>query len=222
MREDGPTLPNMRSYATGASGEGEEPGGSPTWPIDRGHNHPSSTNYLIPLMLGASLVLNVVLLIGLLSVLVLGRSGLFSQGGSSAGSSSPVPTGSSASPRVSSPTGVSSPTAASGWLQVSTTSVQLGCDIGQQTEFVVLKNTGTTPVHWQATFSVPVDQAGVNISPNQGTLNPSTNMPLQIQNQMHAHGPQGGAGQQGSIEFTSDTPGAGLSPSLTYTTVGCN
>jgi hypothetical protein len=218
MREDGPpTLPNIPL----TSGDGEELGGTPTWPIERGHSHPSSINYLLPLMLGASLLLNVILLLGLLSILVFGRSGLFSQSGAPSGSPSLISSGSTASPRVSSPTVVSSPTAATGWLQVTPTSVQLGCSGNQQTQFVLLKNTGTEPVQWQVVFSVPADQAGVNVNPNQGTLNPGSNMPVQIQNQTHAHGPQGVPSQQGSVDFNPATPDAGPSPSLAYTTVGC-
>lgn len=224
MRDDGPpTLPNLPTRALDASDESQDPGGTPTWPIVRGHNHPSSANYLMPLMLGASLVLNVLLFLGLLSVLVLGRSGFFSQGGSPAGS------GFTASPSLSSPaattpptvTAVTSPTPVAGWLQVTPTSVQLGCNGNQQTQFVVLDNTGPAPVQWQVAFSLPVNQVGVNVGPNQGTLNPGSSVPVQIQNQTHAHGPQGVPGQQGTIEFDSDTPDAGPSPSLTYTTVGC-
>jgi hypothetical protein len=99
--------------------------------------------------------------------------------------------------------------------------LQLSCNNGQQTQFVVLKNTGAEPVQWQAIFSEPADQVGVSVTPNQGTLNAGTSMPLQIQNQTYAHGPQGAAGQQGTIEFNPETVGAGPSPNITYTTMGC-
>jgi hypothetical protein len=224
VREDGPTLPRLSSFASGVSGEGEEAGGTPTWPIDRGHSHPAPTNLLMPLMLGASLILNVVLLIGLVSILVLGHSVGLSQGNSPAGSSSPVPTVSilsTASPRVGSPTITSSPATAAGWLQVTPTSMQLGCNSNQQTQFVVLKNSGTLPVQWQVSFSLPPNQVGINVSPNQGTLDSGSSMPIQLQNQTHATGPQGVPGQQGTIEFNPATPNAGSSPSLVYSTVGC-
>jgi hypothetical protein len=91
MRKDGPpTLPSIPL----ASAEADEPARTLTWPIDRGHNHPSSTPYLMPLMLGASLVLNVVLLVGLLSVLIFGARGVFSQGKVTSGPPSPVSSGS--------------------------------------------------------------------------------------------------------------------------------
>jgi hypothetical protein len=175
-------------------------------------------------MLGASLILNVVLLIGLVSVLVLGRGAAFSQGNSPGGSSPPLPTASlfsTASPRAGSPTALSSPTTATGWLQVTPTSVQLGCNGNGQTQFVVLKNIGPAPVQWQVSFSLPTNQAGINVSPNQGTLTSGSSMPIQIQNQTHATGPQGVPGQQGTIAFNPSTPDAGPSPSLAYGTVGC-
>jgi hypothetical protein len=218
MREDGPpTLPSIPL----ASADGEDLGRTPTWPIDRGHSYPSPTNYLMPLMLGASLVLNAVLLTGLLSVLFFGRSSLFSQGAVASGSPSPVSSGSTAGAGLGSPTTVSSPTPSAGWLQVTPTSVHLGCNGNQQTQFVVLANTGPAPVQWQVTFSLPANQAGVNVGPNQGTLNPGSNMPIQIQNQTQANGPQGVPSQQGTIAFNPATPDAGSSPTVMYTTVGC-
>ena len=226
MREEGPpTLPDIPP----ASGDDEEPRGTPTWPIDRGHSYPSPTNYLMPLMLGASLVLNAVLLIGLLSVLVFGRSGLFSQGAVPSGSPSPISSGSTAGARLSSPTTASNPTPttvsslapSAGWLQVTPTSVHVGCNGNQQTQFVVLANTGAAPVQWQVTFSLPANQAGINVGPNQGILNPGSSMPIQIQNQTQANGPQGVPSQQGTIAFTPATPDAGSSPTVMYTTVGC-
>ena len=216
MREDGPTLPSLHSYA---SGEGEEAGGSPTWPIDRGHSHPASTNYVVPLMLGASLVLNVVLFIGLLSVLIFGWSSLPSEGGSPVRSASVASTPTS---RGRSPAALLTPTpTATGWLQVSPGTVQLGCNANQQTQFAVLENTGSAPVQWQVTFSQPANQAGVNVNPSQGTINPGGSIPVQIQNQTNAHGMQGITVQKGSILFNPTTPDAGPAANLAYTTAGC-
>jgi hypothetical protein len=165
---------------------------------------------------------NVALLFGQLSVLVLGRAGLFSQGSPPSVASSPASAVSTASPRVSEPTAVPSSTPVSGWLQVTPSRVQLGCANGQQTQFVVLENTRPEQLQWQATFSVAANQVGVNVGPNQGTLSPGTSTQLQIQNQAHANGPQGMAGRQGVMEFNPAMPDAGPSASLTYTTVGCN
>jgi hypothetical protein len=88
-------------------------------------------------------------------------------------------------------------------------------------QFVVLVNSGPATVQWQANLSVPADQAGIEISPNQGTLNAGTNTALQIHNRTHATGPQGVPSQQGVIDFVVDTSDAGLPPHLSYTTVGC-
>jgi hypothetical protein len=173
-----------------------------------------------PLVLGASLGINVALLIVLISVLILDHGGL-SQGTFPVGSYSPVATVSTSGPRVSTPTSVISPTPASGWLQVAPTSVQLGCTNGQQAQFVVLKNTGTVPLQWQAIYSAPSNLLGVAVTPNQGALNPGTSEPVQIQNQTLAGGPQGVTGQTGIIEFNPEMLGAGPSATLTYTTIGC-
>jgi hypothetical protein len=208
----------MRRYATGAFREYAEPGTSSTWPTGRRLKRPSTAQKKAPLLLGASLAVNVLLLVVLLSVLVLDR-GSFSQSNVPAGSSS----SSSRVTNGSSKAAIGTPTAApaNGWLQVTPTNLQLTCNNGQQTQFVVLKNSGTEPVQWQVIFSEPANQVGVNVTPNQGTLNAGASMPLQIQNQTYAHGPQGVVGQQGTIELNPETVGAGPSPDITYTTVGC-
>src|SRR5215472_15254995 len=100
MREDEPPpLPNIPP----ASADEEGRGRTPTWPIDRGDSsHPSSTNYLTPMMLGASLILNAVLLIVLLSILLFGGSSVFSQGNALSGPSSLVSSGSTSGAALSS------------------------------------------------------------------------------------------------------------------------
>ena len=222
MEEDGPpTLPSLhrlRRYVTGASGEYGHPSGSNTWPSGRRLHQPSASHKSPPLILSASLGVNLVLFVVLLSVLVLDHGG-FSQSNVPFGSSSSVPRVTNASPKA----GMDTPTAApvNGWLQVTPTNLQLNCNNGQQTQFVVLKNTGAEPVQWQVIFSIPANQVGVNVNPNQGTLSAGASMPLQIQNQTSAHGPQGVAGQKGTIEFNPEVVGAGPSPDITYTTVGC-
>ena len=231
MREDGPpTLPSIPL----ASADGEEPGRTPTWPIDRGHSYPSPTNHLMPLMLGASLVLNAVLLIGLLSVLVFGRSGLFSQGAVGSGSPSPISSGSTADAGLSSPTTAANPTPTSCiqsyWLRrlvagnahqralhqralrLQWESADPVCGVGEYR---------TRACAVAGNVFVACESGRVNIGPNQGVLNAGSNMPIQIQNQTHANGPQGVPSQQGTIAFTPATPGAGSSPTVMYTTVGC-
>ena len=171
-----------------------------------------------------SLGVNVVLLVGLLSLLLLGGSGFFSLGNSSASSLPKVSTHSLAlrSPTPTpSPTPTATPALASGWLQVMPSIVHLGCTNGQQMQFVVLINNGPAPVQWQVNISTPANQSALNFSPNQGTLNAGTSTVLQVQNQTHANGPQGVANQQGVIDFLVTTPEAGGPPRLSYTTVGC-
>jgi hypothetical protein len=207
MQGDGPTLPNLPTDVSGAT---RESGGAPAWPVANRHNQSPSARYVNPTVLGFSLGANVALLIGLLGLLLLARAGIFSP-------ARPSPTLSASAPALSSPTPASSTTPTSGWLQVLPASVHLGCDNGQQTQFVVLENTGPEQVQWQANFSGSgsADQAGVEVSPNQGTLDAGTSMPIQLHNRTH------GADSQGTISFDPDTPDAGPSPSLTYTAAGC-
>lgn len=228
MHRDEPTWPP--SLRPPESEEPDAPLGrsssdTPTWPLVAERDRlPSGYVQTPTLLLGASLGANAILLVGLLSFLLLGHSGFFSPGNASTSSPptvstpsvtlrSPIPT--------SSPAPTATPTPDTGWLQLMPSSVHLGCNNGQQMQFVVLINNGPAPVQWQVNISVPANQAALNISPNQGTLNAGTSMPLQIQNQTHANGPQGVANQQGVIDFVVDTPAAGAPPHLSYTALGC-
>jgi hypothetical protein len=217
MKEDGPFTPNLDSYFPP---ERDEPGGTPTWPLHNERNRswsPGASPNL--LLLGASLGLNAALLIALLSVLILGHTNLFAAIGSPAGFSGSPATGSAANSILSSPTAGSTTTPATGWLQLSSTSVQLGCDNGQQDQVVMLQNSGTEQVQWQAIFSTPGNAAGVEVGPNQGTLDPGSSMPIQIHNRTNPNDSQGG--QQGTIQFSPTTPAAGPGPILSYTTTAC-
>jgi hypothetical protein len=215
--EDGPLTPNLDNYFPP---EREEPGGTPTWPLhsERKRSSSSAANPNL-LLLGASLGLNAALLIALLSVIILGHTNLFAAAGSPAGSSGSLTTGSTTNSILSTATAGSTTTPAAGWLQISPTSVQLGCDNGQQDQVVVLRNTGTEQVQWHAIFSTSSNSSGVEVGPNQGTLAPGTSMSIQIHNRTHSDGSQGD--QQGTIQFSPTTPAAGAGPILSYTTVGC-
>jgi hypothetical protein len=85
----------------------------------------------------------------------------------------------------------------------------------------VLVNSGLESVQWQANLSAPADQAGIEVSPNRGTLNSGTSVPLQLRNRTRATGPQGVPSQHGVIDFVVDTLDAGLPLRLSYTTMGC-
>jgi hypothetical protein len=167
------------------------------------------------LLLGASLGANAVLFLGLLGLLLLSHAGFFAPAGSSPG----VSGGSAPRVLLSSPTATSSAAAlaAVGWLRVDPGSVQLSCSGDQQTQVVVLENTGPQRVQWQANVFVPgsADQASVTVDPDHGELDAGASMSLQIQ-----YLTQGGD-QQGIIRFEPTTSDAGPAPSLSYATASC-
>lgn len=206
VRGDEPTIPNLRGYDTGGPG----------WPVADGSKPRTTSRDARSALLGVSLGANVALLVSILCLLLLARAGYFAPTGSSSLSSSPhaSPAASPSATALSTP----SPTALSGGLQVTPSSVSLGCNNGQQSQYVVLTNRGSDQVQWQAQFSLPNDQAGVTISPNQGQLRAGTSVALHLDNRSQ------GAGQQGVIRFTLAGPssGAGAAPSLSYTTMGCD
>jgi hypothetical protein len=208
VREDGPTVPNLRGYDTGD----RAPGGTPIWPASgrRTQLPPHSSAWdgrtvLLAVSLGAN-----VLFLGVLCSLLLARAGIFSPRGPAAQSTQGT---SAPSVALSSP----SPTPTSGWLRVTPASVQLGCAAGQQTQVVVLANTGPQRVRWQVQFDVPTEQAGVTVSPSEGNLAAGARVALQIQ----LHNQSQDAGQQGVIRFAPQTSAAGPAPSLSYTSMSC-
>lgn len=206
MRGDEPTIPNLRGYDTGGSG----------WPVADPPKPRTISREGHSALLGVSLGANVALLVSVLCLLLLARAGYFAPTGSSSLSSSPhaSPAASPSATALSTP----SPTTASGRLQVTPSSVSLGCNNGQQSQYVVLTNQGSDQVQWQTQFSLPNDQVGVTISPNQGQLRAGTSIALHLDNRSQ------GAGQQGVIRFTLTSPTAdvGPAPSLSYTTMGCD
>lgn len=204
MRDDQPTMPNLPPYA---------PGGAPMWPERGARAHGSGQRSMTPVLFGVSLGANVALLISVLGLFLLGRAGAFTP-------SAPTPPtagGSTSLGSFSRPTATASPPPPSGWLQAAPSSVTLGCGDDQRHQFIVLINTGSQPVQWQATLSLPQDQAGVTVSPNQGRLNAGASMPLQLQS--HVQG--GGGAQQGVIRFTPSVAAAGPAPSVYYTAANC-
>jgi hypothetical protein len=115
-------------------------------------------------------------------------------------------------------------------LQVTPSSVQLTCVSGQRTQFVTLQNSGSTKVRWQATFSLPAQQAGVTLTPHDGELAAGGSIPIQLVNTTRSGGSQGASGRQGVITFAAtpadNSQGASADPGspakLSYTTVGCH
>jgi hypothetical protein len=162
-------------------------------------------------ILAVSIGANVALIAALLAVVLLARAGYFApspQTGTGAGISATTTTTTTPSPSPSA-------TPATGGLQVTPTSVHLGCDSGQQSQYVVLLNSGSDSVDWQLEIAGGSDQSGVSISPRHGTLRPGTSITIRLQNNSN------GNGQQGVITFNSDTQAAGSPPTLNYTTDGC-
>jgi hypothetical protein len=212
VQDDGPTMPNLPPYE-GYDAPGRAPGGMPVWP-EAGAGPRRSFPWRAPspvlvASLEVSLGINISLIMILVTVFVLARAGYFAPRISSL--STPPASTTNAVASVTSAT-----TSSGGWLQVAPTSVQVGCDGGQQTQFVVLANTGPQDVQWQAVFPASADQAGVEMSRMQGNLRAGTSIALQI------HSTSQSVGQQGVIHFEADTPDAGASPSLSYTSAGCS
>jgi hypothetical protein len=172
------------------------------------------------LAFGISLGANVVLLLGLVGLLGVlwlsqagapgGLSGQTARGGSTRGAA------------LSSPTTTADLAQGAGWLQVTPSSVQLRCgEGGQQTQVVVLKNTGPQTVDWQVTFSVPQQQAGVVVDPQQGELDAGASIPIQVQTTTQSTGRHGGSGQQGAMSFAPAGSASNPPANLTYTIAGC-
>jgi hypothetical protein len=216
MHDNGPTVPDLRRYEPEASAEPHAAAARPAWPLTgeralgRGRLSGSGARSMA---LGISLGANVVLLVSLLGALVLGR------GGGSAGQ--PSPGGAGAGIVLGTPTASASSQPLAGWLQVTPSSVQLGCDNGQQTQFVILKNGGPEKVQWQAVISSPGDQAGIEVGPHEGGLAAGASMAVKIRNEFHGGDSQDASSQQGIIRFEPAAPGAGAAPSLSYTAESC-
>jgi hypothetical protein len=222
VRSDGPTIPNLGWYDSGAGAAPGAPSerGTPTWPT--GDERPPRAargsdrwprGYVSALALGASLAANVVLLLSLLAVLLLGHASLGAAGG---------PTGSPVTgAALSSPTAATSATPLSGGLQVTPSSVHLGCASGQRTQFVLLLNTGPQRVQWQATVASTTDQAGLTLSPDHGRLNAGASQPIQLQNTAQPSDSGSGASQQGVIHFAVSSADTGQATSLSYTVMIC-
>jgi hypothetical protein len=212
MRDtDPPTLSQVPWEHPG----GRIPGGVPTWPEARAPHQPTPSVAPTwnghPIVLGISLMANGVLLASLVGVLFLAQAGAFAPPSSSRPS---APQGSALGSSNATPT--PSLTPASGRLQVAPTSVQLGCDGGQQTQVVVLTNSGPEDVQWQVALDVSTNQSAVTISPRHGDLRAGTSVSIQIQNRNY-----NSAAQQGVIRFEPQTPTAEPAPSLSYTSSGC-
>lgn len=213
-RDDRPTVPGLYPRAGSDVARERDFGGAHTWPVSetRAPGGRIATRGMLPLALGASLGVNVALLLGLVGVLALARAGALSPSRTSAAGSAAAGTPTSAA--LSTPTATPTSPLSAGWLQVAPSSVQLGCDGAQQTQYVVLTNSGPQDVQWQAVFA-GADQASIEVAPTQGDLHAGASVVLQIHNRSRA------ANQQGVIRFEPDSSDAGTAPSLSYSSTGC-
>jgi hypothetical protein len=186
--------------------------GPPKWPIPlqreqrldgRGR---SPQGWVIATALGASAILLLSVLSLLAVVSLTGRTGLFGPSGSTGASGAAAST--------ASPTASAAPD--SGWLQAAPASVQFGCSDHQRTQIVVLENRGPGPVHWQASLSMPAEQAGVAISPGDGDLGGGESTAIQLQSTSQS------ARQQVVITFGATDAQAGPPASVSFSAVGCN
>jgi hypothetical protein len=218
VQDDEPTVPQLPRLAPSAL-SGREPRGQPSWPDNEPRLPRAFGEGISPMVLAAglavSLVANGALLVALVSVLLFARTGFFSPRGSST-THTPASSATSATSAASPTSAASSPTSSESWLEVAPISVQLGCGEGQDTQFVVLENTGPGDVQWQAQFSVSPDQAGVEVDPSQGDLSAGASSAIQIRNTAQADA------RNGVILFAPDTSVAGAPPSLSYTTASCS
>ena len=236
VRHDGPTIPNLSRQEPGAPADAPADAQAPNekliWPGGNGRRQrpieikETPGGYVSALAFGVSLGANIVLFVALVGLLLLAQAGAFASGGAFGSSAHGSALGSPSATANTTP----SPSATTASLQVTPSSVQLGCVSGQRTQYVTLQNTGSAKVNWQATFSVPTQQAGVTVSPLRGQLAAGGSIPIQLQNTARSNGSQGGSVRQGVITFTPMVsednqgagPDAGSSVSLSYTTVGCH
>jgi len=207
--DDDPTVPHLPRIPPSPP-----PGGAPNWPQGEALFRHALTGGMsttaLAIGLAVSLVANGVLLGALISALVFARVGALTP---HAASTPFVVVATSVASATSTPANA---TSSEGWLQVAPSSVHLGCDGGQDTQFVVLANTGAADVQWQAEFSGSADQIGVAVAPMQGDLSAGTSIALQVTNTFQADA------QRGVLRFAPDSSAAGEAPSLTYTTSGCS
>jgi len=218
MHDNEPTIPNLRANLP------DELDASPNWPLAAPQRPPlpSSQRDARTALLGVSVGANAILLLGLVGVLLLARAGYFAPPNATpaVSSSTQASNTSTAGQTPSQTPSTSTPdsSSASGWLQVTPTTVSLGCQDGQQTQFILLTNQGPEQVEWQADLGVPHDQAEVDLSPDHGQLRAEASIAVRLQNRNQ----DSGSSQQGVVRFEVSPADAGASPTLSYTTQGCD
>jgi hypothetical protein len=218
MQNDEPTLPPHIDYPPDATTDPRTFGEAPTWP-------PAAERSLRPRvpdgspLLWLSLGATGAVLIGLVGLLLLNQLGMFASRGAPGASVPQRTPGTPTSTPLS--TATASVLAVSNWLQVTPSSVRLRCDGDQQTQVVVLANTGPQAVQWQAVVEVSADQARIAITPAQGNLAAGATVSVQLENITQSSS-QGGSDSEGVIRFVSTTATAGSPPALSYRLDNCS
>jgi hypothetical protein len=213
MRDDPPTIPSFNW------GDNEErvPGGVPTWPTAprlpavSGLAHGGGQ----PLLLFVSLVLNGVLFACFVFALVLARAGVLGPPGGSGELGSHTGTPGIA---LGTPTATMSPTPGAGQLEVDPSSVDLSCNSGQSTQYVVLRNPGSESVSWQVQYPSSQDQANVSVNPSSSQLRAGGSVSLLI---ALRHRPTNGDGTIRFIDGSSDNGSGDALATLSYSISGC-
>jgi hypothetical protein len=222
MQNDEPTPPQHIGYTSEAATDPVAFGEAPTWPPARERSprrRVPDGSPLFWLSLGATGTV----LIGLVGLLLLNQLGMFVSRGTPGSS---VPHGASGNATTAPlPTATASATvsslALSGWLQVTPSSVRLRCDGDQQTQLVVLANTGPQTVQWQAVVEVSADQARIAIAPSHGDLAAGATVSVQLENTTQTSS-QGGSDSEGVIRFVSTAATAGSPSVLSYRLDNCS
>jgi hypothetical protein len=219
VQDDEPTLPPRIGYGPVDVTDPNAFSEAPTWPPERERPlppHRPDRSLLLWLSLGAIGVV----VIGLLGGLLLNQLGMFAPRGATG---SPGPTSALSSPTtLASPTITTSPGPLAGGLQVTPSSVRLGCDEGERTQEVVLVNSGPVDVEWQAVVDTAADRAGIAITPNQGDLAAGESVSVQLENTTQSSDSGGSSHREGVIRFVPTSADAGAPASLSYRLDRCH
>ncbi len=219
MQDDEPTLPPRIRYEPVDAPDPDAFSEAPTWPPAGERLLPPRRPDRSPL-LWLSLGAIGVVVIGLLGGLLLNQLGVFTPRGAT---SSPGPSSALSSPTaLPSTTATTSPGLLAGGLQVTPSSVRLGCDGDERTLEVVLVNAGPADVEWQAVVDTAADRAGIAITPNQGDLDAGESVSVQLENTTQSSDSGGSSHQEGVIRFVPASADAGEVASLSYRLDRCH
>jgi hypothetical protein len=214
MKDDPPTIPSLHWD----DAPGREPGGVPTWPTAPRMPAVSGLSNLggQPLLLFFSLVLNGVLFACFVFALVLARAGVLGPPGGSGELGNRTGTSGLV---LGTPTATTSPTPGAGQLEVDPSSIDLSCNSGQQSQFVVLRNPGTESVSWSVQYPSSQDQSNVTVNPSSSDIRAGGSVSIQIQLRRRA------TNGDGSIRFntgSNDNSSSDSLTSLSYSITGCS